>query len=189
MPTEDLLLRPAEPSDAEAVAALHLAARHAAHPLMPAPVHPDDEVLAHVAESVRSGSLETWLAENGSGLLLGYAALTPTWLDALYVAPAHQGRGVGSALLGLVLSLRPDGLGLWVFASNSPARAFYLRHGLTEEETTDGRDNEERRPDVRMSWAGAVAAGRPGRRAGGREPRGSDEAPTDRFLPTPNRGK
>jgi chorismate mutase len=57
-------------------------------------------------------------------------------------------------LLDLVKSRRPDGFGLWVFASNAPARAFYLRHGLIELETTDGRDNQEHAPDVRMVWPG-----------------------------------
>ena len=151
-PTEELLLRPAGPPDAAAVAALHLAARRAAYPLMPAPVHPDAEVLAFVAGTVSSRSLETWVAEDPGGALLGYAALTPTWLDALYVAPSHQRRGVGAALLELVTSLRPDGFGLWVFTTNTPARAFYRAHGLVEVESTDGRDNEERCPDVRMLW-------------------------------------
>lgn len=153
--SEDLLLRPATGGDAEAVAALHLRAREAAYPAMPRAVHPPEEVLRHVALQVRSGEVETWVAEGtgpGGAVLLGYAALTPTWLDALYVDPARQRRGTGSALLDLVKALRPGGFGLWVFVSNAPARAFYARHGLVEAEVTDGSGNEERAPDVRVVW-------------------------------------
>ena len=84
--------------------------------------------------------------------VVGFALITPTWLHGLYVDPAHQGQGIGSALLELVKSLRRDGFGLWVFESNTPARAFYSRHGLVEVERTDGADNEERAPDIRMVW-------------------------------------
>jgi hypothetical protein len=51
-----------------------------------------------------------------------------------------------------VKTLRPDGFGLWVFTSNTPARAFYAGHGFVETERTDGSDNEEHAPDVRMEW-------------------------------------
>ena len=49
---------------------------------------------------------------------------------------------------------RPRGFALWVFESNAPARAFYARHGLLELEHTDGADNQERSPDLRMAWPG-----------------------------------
>ena len=39
-----------------------------------------------------------------------------------------------------------------MFESNAPARAFYARHGLVEREHTDGSENEERAPDLRMAW-------------------------------------
>ena len=42
------------------------------------------------------------------------------WLDDLYVAPAHAGQGIGSALLDLVKAQRPGGFCLWVFESNTP---------------------------------------------------------------------
>ena len=86
------------------------------------------------------------------GEVVGYVRLTPTWLDDLYVAPQHVGQGIGSVLLDVAKSVRPDGFSLWVFETNTPARAFYRRHGLVEREHTDGSDNEERAPDLRMSW-------------------------------------
>lgn len=145
-------LRPAEPGDLPAVAELHLRARAAAYPLMPALVHSAVSVRAWVSgwDLTRR---EVWLAEQGDRLV-GYAALTDVWLDDLYVDPAATGRGIGSMLLELAQARRPEGLGLWVFASNRPARRFYARHGFTEVEHTDGSGNEERAPDVRLDWPG-----------------------------------
>ena len=83
---------------------------------------------------------------------MAYARFTPTWLDDLYVLPAHQGSGVGGALLDLVRSVRPDGLGLYVFESNTPARRFYEARGFVVTDRSDGSANEEREPDLRMEW-------------------------------------
>ncbi|KAA1418006.1 GNAT family N-acetyltransferase [Nocardioides humilatus] len=146
-----MVLRPALPDDADAVADVQLASRRAAS--MPPGIHSDADVRAWLAR--RIGEDDVWVAEI-DGLVVGYARFTPTWLDDLYVAPAHAGAGVGSALLDLVKSLRPQGFGLWVFEVNEPARAFYLRRGLVERERTDGSGNEEREPDVRMEWPGSA---------------------------------
>ncbi|VXB71776.1 GNAT family N-acetyltransferase [Nocardioides sp. AX2bis] len=151
----DLVLRPGTTGDLAAVAEVHLRARRAAVPAMPPPVHDDDAVRAHLARTDLTAR-DLWLAETGDRLV-GYALLTPTWLDDLYVDPAHQGQGVGSALLDLARAVRPDGFDLWVFASNAPARAFYRRHGLVEVGSTDGSGNEEQEPDVRLRWAGPPA--------------------------------
>ena len=58
------------------------------------------------------------------------------------------GRGIGSRLLGhahggLLRSIR-----LWTFQANAGARRFYERHGYRAIAFTDGRENEERCPDV-----------------------------------------
>ena len=153
MSTEALTLRPAQPEDLAAVADLHLRARRHAVPVMPPPVHEDDAVLRHVG-GWDLGAREVWLAEDGSGALRGYAALVGDWLEDLYVDPAAQRTGVGSALLEVVCSLRPDGVCLWVFETNLPARAFYAAAGFVELERTDGSANEERCPDLRLAWPG-----------------------------------
>lgn len=148
----DLTLRPATVADAGAVADVHLAARRTAS--MPPAVHSDAEVRAWLAARLLED--ETWVAEAG-GAVAGYARFTATWLDDLYVHPQHAGTGVGTALLDLVKSLRPDGFSLWVFEVNEPARAFYARRGLVERERTDGSGNEEKAPDVRMEWRGPAS--------------------------------
>ena len=144
-------LRPATAEDAEALTAVHLASRKGATPPMPPSVHPDEDALPWVTGWLAAN--EVWIAEV-DGTPVGYASMTPSWLDGLFVVPDHAGRGVGTLLLDVVKSLRPAGFALWVFESNEPARRFYRRHGLIELETTDGTGNEEQAPDVRMAWPG-----------------------------------
>ena len=152
MNTDDLSLRPATPADLTAIAEVHLAARHGAGPAFPPPVHADEEAYAWVA-SWDLSSYDVWVAADGDRVA-GYARSTTTWLDDLYVRPEHQGRGVGAALFDVVTSLRPDGFCLWVFESNTPARAFYRSRGCIELERTDGAGNEEQAPDIRVAWPG-----------------------------------
>jgi chorismate mutase/ribosomal protein S18 acetylase RimI-like enzyme len=152
MPSEpDLTLRPATIEDAEPLATLYLIAREAAFPAMPRSVHPALEVREWFRSRFGAPGTEVWLAARDDapvGLLL----LEDDWVHSLYVDPALLGRGIGSALLDLAKSLRPDGLGLWVFVSNTGALRFYARHGFGEVRRTDGSDNQEREPDVEMAW-------------------------------------
>jgi GNAT superfamily N-acetyltransferase/chorismate mutase len=147
----DVVLRPATPEDAAALAAVHLSARKAAGSAMPPSVHPDEDALPWVRGWLAEN--DVWVAEVADAPV-GYVSLAAGWLDGLFVAPEHARQGIGGLLLELVKSLRPDGFALWVFESNRPARTFYERHGLLELEHTDGSANEERAPDVRMAWPG-----------------------------------
>lgn len=153
-PTDDVVLRPGAAEDLPAVAELFLAARAAAAGHLPPVVHPAEETRARV-RGWDLAAHELWVATDPDGRLLGFALLTEAWLDHLYVAPASQRAGVGSALLEVAQAARPGGFCLWVFESNAPARSFYARHGLVELERTDGSANDERAPDVRVAWPGA----------------------------------
>lgn len=165
MPSEpDLTVRPATPGDVGPLATLYLAARAAAVPSIPPPRHGADEVHRWLAGRVESADAEVWLAEpadpsDPSGGPLGLLVLEGGWVQSLYVAPGHTGAGTGGLLLDLAKSLRPAGLGLYVFESNSRARAFYARHGFAEVGRSDGSENEEGAPDVEMAWPdpGSVA--------------------------------
>jgi len=143
------VLRPAVADEAVTLAAIQVAAREVAP--MPVNIHPEDEIAAFLAR--RMGEDELWVAEQ-DGEPVAYARFTPTWLDDLYVLPAHQGAGLGGALLDLVMSQRPGGLGLYVFETNAPARTFYEARGFVVTERSDGSENEEREPDLRMEWPG-----------------------------------
>ena len=150
-PGSDLVVRPAVPDDVAEVAALLVATRRAAEPAMP-PMQADEErARGFLGRHIEAG--EVWVAEEDR--IVGFAIISGPWLHSLYVGPQHQGTGIGSVLLDLVKSQRPDGFGLWVFEANTPARAFYRRHGLIELEHTDGAGNQERTPDLRMAWPGA----------------------------------
>jgi GNAT superfamily N-acetyltransferase/chorismate mutase len=151
----DLALRPATAADLPALAEVHLSARAAAGAGFPPAAHTDDEVRAWVA-GWDLAAYDVHVAEL-EGRVVGYTRATATWLDDLYVLPDAQGRGIGRALLDRVLALHPDGIGLWVFESNRPAREFYARRGFVALERTDGSANEERAPDIRLVWPGADA--------------------------------
>lgn len=153
------MLRRATTEDLPAMAEVFLAARAAAVPAMPAPVHAPDDVRAFYRDlDLAADEHEAWVAEDGVGVV-AFARVKGDWLNDLYVRPEAQGEGIGSALVEVVKALRPAGFELWVFESNAPARAFYARLGLVERERTDGRGNEERAPDVRMEWPGDSVGG------------------------------
>jgi GNAT superfamily N-acetyltransferase len=149
--TEDVTVRPAAGADADAVADLYTAARAHAVPQMPPALHTNAEDRAYVARRMTEDDVTVWIAER-DGDLLAFATCTPTFLDALYVRPDLQGEGLGSLLLDVVEATHPDGYELWVFESNLGARRLYERRGLVEVERTDGSDNEEKSPDIRMAW-------------------------------------
>ncbi len=73
-------------------------------------------------------------------------------LDALYVSPEAQGRGVGSRLFAEVIEQPPEGFTFWCFQHNRRARRFYERRGCRAVRFTDGAGNEERMPDVLYEW-------------------------------------
>jgi ribosomal protein S18 acetylase RimI-like enzyme len=143
------LIRPAGGADADAVAEVWLAARRGSGDL-PSPARSDANVRRWMRQVLLSAR-EVWVVEV-DGRLVAMMALDETWLDQLYVHPSYTGQGVGTALLDLAKVLRPDGFGLWTFVSNMGAQRFYRRHGFVEVERTDGRDNEEHAPDIRMVW-------------------------------------
>jgi len=79
-------------------------------------------------------------------------------VDQLYVAPGWTAHGIGSRLIGLAQSRRPNGLDLYTFQVNRGARRFYERHGFVEVASGDGSQNEERQPDVRYAWMPPAAS-------------------------------
>ncbi len=92
---------------------------------------------------------------SGGAKMVGFCAVHAGWIEHLYVTPAWQGGGIGSALLARAMSKNPGGLSLWVFEQNERAAALYARAGFVVVERTDGLGNEEHVPDLRMQWDGA----------------------------------
>jgi GNAT superfamily N-acetyltransferase len=156
----DAYLRRARPEDATAVASLHLAARRQAMPYLPE-LHSDQEVQTWTRD-VLLPHAEVWVAEI-AGRPVGYLALVGTSLDHLYVAPGHQGQGIGSLLLARAKALRPAGLRLYAFQRNRHARDFYEARGFVTVRFSDGAGNEEKEPDVLYAWNGAASPPTAGR--------------------------
>ena len=144
-------LRRALPSDAAAIAALHLAARREAMPYLPS-LYSDAQVRAWMRDTLLPRA-EVWVAEV-AGEPVGYLALVDDILDHLYVAPGRQGRGVGSLLLVKAKELRPAGLRLYTFERNRRARDFYEARGFAPVGFSDGAGNQEQEPDVLYEWHG-----------------------------------
>ncbi len=81
----------------------------------------------------------------------GFLARKGEMIHALYLRPRARGRGFGKALLDRAKAESPQ-LTLWAFQANAAARRFYLREGFAEIEETDGAGNDEKLPDVRLTW-------------------------------------
>ena len=101
---------------------------------------------------------EIWVAEQDE--IVGFFGLNGEELSHIYVDPALQSRGIGTAMLDNAKSLRPEHIRLWVFQKNEGARRFYERHGFRLVRLTDGDGNMEREPDALYEWlpASALAA-------------------------------
>lgn len=150
---DGVVVRPLEREDCAEAAAVWWRSRTADGTQLPAPVHTPDEVRRWFAEVLLPDG-QTWVAESEleDGGVIGVLTLDGDDLDQLYVVPERAGQGVGSMLVDLAKGLRPDGLELWTFQSNTRAQRFYAGHGFTEVRRTDGAANEERAPDIRMVW-------------------------------------
>lgn len=116
-------------------------------------LHTLDEHRAHFGRVVAEQEVWVWDEDER---ILGFAALGGDMLNYLYVEPGAIGRGIGSALYAHAAARHPDGFTFWVFQQNERARRFYERHGARPVRFTDGRDNEEKMPDV--LYAADIAA-------------------------------
>lgn len=67
--------------------------------------------------------------DKDTGEVIAFIAFVEDYLAALFVAPAHQKKGVGSRLLALAKKMR-DTLELSVYAENERAVAFYRKNGF-----------------------------------------------------------
>ncbi len=150
----DARIRVARHTDAVDCATVYLRSRAFALPTVPL-VHPDREVRRWMADEV-VGRADVWVAEVDGTLVammvLDSAGRGAGWIEHLYLDPAWMGRGLGDKLVQLAKDRSPEGLQLWTFQVNEPARRFYERHGFVVEQLTDGAGNEERAPDVRYVW-------------------------------------
>jgi ribosomal protein S18 acetylase RimI-like enzyme len=103
---------------------------------------------------VMSVGCAIWLAE-AADELAGFIVLRGDYVDQLYVAVAHQRRGIGRVLVAQARAHSPDALRLGCFVRNANARAFYERLGFR---VVDFGVSEEGEPEIRYRWPGGGAA-------------------------------
>jgi len=146
MPYLGMLLRPAEPADAIAVARVHVRSWQTAYrTLLPDDyldqLRPEDRAEKYDFASLDPLKPQTIVAAE-EGLILGFATTAQSRdpdlpehgeLCALYVAPEQWGRGIGMALVSAARASL-FGLGfrnalLWVLAGNVRAERFYRING------------------------------------------------------------
>jgi GNAT superfamily N-acetyltransferase len=149
MATTQFTMRAAREDDAVVIAQAHVDARRVAMPWLPM-VHTFEETVQFFGDFVIPNQI-VLVAELEEGVI-GFIAIEGSYVEHLYVTPAHQGIGIGDALLQKAKELHPEGLMLWTFERNHRARTFYEKRGFVAIEFTDGSRNEERTPDVRYHW-------------------------------------
>lgn len=154
------MIRPAVPEDAEAVDRVHVRAWGRAYADFIAPdrmksAEPPEERVPRWRERMEHPEIRTWVFEL-EGFVAGFASAGNAEMLALYVDPAAQGAGVGSALLEHAeAAMRREAAAeatLWVFADNEHGRRFFEARGWTLVEGS--RDSgEHAAPEVRYRKA------------------------------------
>ena len=91
------------------------------------------------------------VAEDDKGIV-AFLARQGDEVRMLYTHPDFIGAGAGSLLLEGAQRSGATALELWCFQANIRARRFYEGHGFKAIRFTDGRDSEEKCPDVRYRW-------------------------------------
>jgi putative acetyltransferase len=149
----ELKLRNAEPSDLHAIAGLFRVTRKTSLPFLPQ-LHTRQEDVEFFRKVIFPG-FDLTVAEQ-DGLIAGYSAVSPGWLEQLYVLPQFQGSGIGAHLLARAKTGQAS-FQLWAFQRNLNARRFYEKRGLRLVRLTNGADNEEREPDALYEWRAGAA--------------------------------
>jgi GNAT superfamily N-acetyltransferase len=106
-------------------------------------------------ENVILKECEVIVAEGDPGIV-SFLALNGEEIRLLYSHPDFIGSGAGSLLLDAAKKSGVVALELWCFQANERARRFYEERGFRAVRFTDGRDNEEKVPDVRYRWERAA---------------------------------
>src|SRR5262249_53309284 len=143
-------IRPMTSDDVEAVVRVWHASGQRAYPFIDLWQRFTLDEARRVFREVIVSSCSVWVAETGHEIV-GYLAHRSSYLDRLYVAPDHQGRGIGGALLAHAMQQSPHGLELHTHQKNAQARAFYEKRGFVAVRfgVSPPPENE---PDVEYHW-------------------------------------
>lgn len=153
---KQISVRPYRPIDLEQTVALWRASKRAAFPYVEVQQLYTLENDTGYFRDVLAPECEIWLAEwpeDGleGGVILGLLALRDYLIDQLFVGLDVQRQGVGTALLAKARERSPDQLRAYTFQKNSPARAFFEKHGfqIVRAGVSPPPENE---PDLEYIW-------------------------------------
>jgi ribosomal protein S18 acetylase RimI-like enzyme len=145
----DVQIRPATATDHAGVASTLIESRRAFMPYAPS-AHSEPDVRDWVQNVLLPSGAVTVAMVDGAvaGVLATGSDADYRWIRQLWVVPSLVGHGIGSELLRHALAHLQPPVRLYTFQANAGARRFYERNGFKAIALTDGRDNEERCPDV-----------------------------------------
>lgn len=147
-------LRAARPNDARTLAHIQLESIRSLSDLLPADyiqTRSEDALFELWNHELKSSLRKTFVAETPERHICGFVSIGPSQdadladrpageLLRLYLLPSYMGRGTGFVLmehgLSILKSRGYDPIMLWVFASNTRARKFYLDQGWEEDPCT-----------------------------------------------------
>ncbi|AET69044.1 acetyltransferase [Desulfosporosinus orientis DSM 765] len=125
-----MLIRKFQVSDTEELVDIWYKASVIAHSFISAEMweaHRDEVRNKYLPQS------ETWVAEE-HGSLCGFIAKQGNYIGGLFIAPAQQGRGIGTTLMNQVKK-DEETLQVGVYEKNLKAQKFYLKNGFTYSDT------------------------------------------------------
>jgi GNAT superfamily N-acetyltransferase len=146
----ELLIRPYQPADFDAVTILWRIAREVSLPeFQRTKGHHFFEDRGYFRDVILQNN-RVWVAESG-GVVVAFMAIRDDFVDDLYVHPEYWRRGVGSAFLKHAQTLSPEHVWLYTLQINSSARAFYEKHGFVAGKMGISPPPESE-PDVQYHW-------------------------------------
>ena len=144
------MIRAYASADEAAVVSVWLAAGRAEYSYLPDFMALTEARATEVFREVIAANCALWV-DCEADQVRGYLALKGDYVDRLYVHPAHQGLGIGTALLNHAKSLCPQGLSLHTHQKNTRARRFYEDQGLVAVKFGVS-PAPELEPDVEYRW-------------------------------------
>jgi putative acetyltransferase len=121
-------IRRALPADAGVLLALWERSVRATHEFLT-----EDDIVGlrpHVAEALGDDALELWVLADAGDVPIGFMGLAGSDIAALFLEPAHRGRGGGRRLVEHAQSLRGGALTVDVNEQNPAATGFYEALGF-----------------------------------------------------------
>ena len=121
-------IRRARPADADTLLALWERSVRATHEFLT-----EADVVGlrpHVAQALRDDALELWVLTDEGDVPIGFMGLAGDDIAALFLEPAHRGRGGGRRLVAHAQALRGGELTVDVNEQNPAARGFYQALGF-----------------------------------------------------------